>query len=76
MAMDGLCKKIQMNKSMCKSWSIVTRQYSNTNHVDNDWNWNYGELSGVLNFIKGCGDANLMQYIARYKEVFQKDYLK
>ena len=74
MVMDGLCKMNQMNKTMRKSWGIVTWRYSNTNHMDNDWN--HGAFSGVIDFITKCGDANLFEYLTRYKEVFQKDYLK
>ena len=74
MAMDGLCRKIEGNVVIQKSWGLVTWNYANTNHIDNDWN--YQQFRGVVDFVTGCGNENLIQYLKRYQNVFQSEYVK
>jgi len=74
MAMDGLCRKIEGNVTIQKSWGIVAWNYANTNHIDNDWN--YKQFHGVVDFVTGCCNENLVQYLKRYKNVFQAEYVK
>ena len=65
--MDGLCRKIEGNVTIEKSWGNVTWNYANTNHIDNDWN--YKQFHGVVDFVTGCCNENLVQYLNRYKHV-------
>ena len=74
MAMDGLCHKVQGNKTIRKPWGIVTWKYANTKRIDSDWN--YRQFHGVTDFVRGCCNENWIGYLNRYKNVFQTEYDK
>ena len=51
-----------------KSWGIITRNFSNTSHVDDDWN--YTAVHDVSKAVLGSDKVKLKEYLTRFWNTF------
>ena len=71
--MDSLSDTFAKERN-CHGWGIVTSNFSNTFHVDNDWDSRH--TNAILNHIQSSASQKLKQHVENYQLVFSEPFLK